>query len=46
MGAVAGWLTFTVEHALFGLVLGLVVSAMRPRATQPAAASRDRAVHG
>jgi tetrahydromethanopterin S-methyltransferase subunit G len=46
MGAVAGWLTFTVEHALFGLVLGLLVSALSPPATQPAAAFGARAVHG
>jgi hypothetical protein len=46
MGAIAGWLTFTVEHALFGLVLGLLVSAMTPRAGQPADGIRAHAAQG
>lgn len=40
MGAVAGWLTLTVEHALFGLALGLLVAATSPRMTHPAAEPR------
>jgi hypothetical protein len=46
MGAIAGRLTFTVEHALFGLVLGLLVSAMTPPAGQHTEASRTHAAHG
>jgi hypothetical protein len=46
MGAVAGWLTFTVEHALFGLALGLLVSMVNSRAPQIASAPRSHAVQG
>jgi len=46
MGAMAGWVTFTVEHALFGLVLGLLAAATGVRARQSASSPPAPAVQG
>lgn len=42
MGSMAGWTTFTVEHMIFGLVLGLLVGLRRDTGSEIGHTGRDK----